>query len=239
MTKKRCKHCGEEKDLIFMVKSSNTKDGYLNVCKGCNSRIRNDIEINSNILKYCPICKKEVSITRFRLNRHSIEKLKFLCENCFEDNFVEDTKNSHRFLKLRVQVDEEYKNHIKVQSRNSRLKHFIKSMLRSAKTRAYKNNLEFNLELSDIIIPEVCPILEKPFSFGTKENYDFSPSLDRINNEKGYIKGNIRVISKKANTMKNNATVEELTNFCKNIIRYSLNNIEEKDIELEDKEPLR
>ena len=38
--------------------------------------------------------------------------------------------------------------------------------------------------------------------------------------------------------MKNSATPEELNKFCKNIIRYSLNNIKKEDIEQEDKEPL-
>lgn len=32
--------------------------------------------------------------------------------------------------------------------------------------------------------------------------------------------------------------LEELSKFCKNIIRYSLNNIEKEDIEQEDKESL-
>ena len=83
--------------------------------------------------------------------------------------------------------------------------------------------LEFNLELSDIVIPEKCPLLEVPFHFGTKECYDYSPSIDRIDNSKGYVKGNIQIISMKANAMKNSASLEELYTFCKNILRYSPN----------------
>lgn len=78
-----------------------------------------------------------------------------------------------------------------------------------------------------------------PLEFGTKSNYDYSPSLDRIDNTKGYIKGNIQVISKKANTMKSSATLQELQTFAKNILRYSPSYTENEGIEVEDKEPLR
>ncbi len=37
-----------------------------------------------------------------------------------------------------------------------------------------------------------------------------SPSLDRIDSTKGYTKGNIWVISNRANTLKNDATLSEL-----------------------------
>lgn len=97
------------------------------------------------------------------------------------------------------------------------------AMLTSARNRAVRRGLEFNLELSDIIIPEKCPLLEVPFQFGTKECYDYSPSIDRIDNSKGYVKGNIQIISMKANAMKNSASLEELHTFCKSILRYSPN----------------
>lgn len=76
-----------------------------------------------------------------------------------------------------------------------------KRLYNAAKSRAAMRGREFNIELSDVVIPAQCPVL--------KISMD-SPSIDRIDSSKGYIKGNIRVISKRANTLKNNATTEEL-----------------------------
>lgn len=87
-----------------------------------------------------------------------------------------------------------------------------KYVLLRTKTRAKQRNLEFNLELSDIVIPERCPVLGIPLipQIGNGRSNDNSPSIDRVNNTKGYIKGNVLIVSNKANTIKNNASIEEL-----------------------------
>lgn len=43
-------------------------------------------------------------------------------------------------------------------------------------------------------------------------------SIDRIDNSLGYIPGNVEVITKKANSMKNGASNEELLNFANAVI---------------------
>lgn len=67
----------------------------------------------------------------------------------------------------------------------------------------------FNITPQDISIPEVCPVLHIPLRSGHRVG-DASPSLDRIDSTKGYLKTNTEVISHRANTLKNNATIEEL-----------------------------
>jgi hypothetical protein len=87
------------------------------------------------------------------------------------------------------------------------------------KSRAKEKGIQFNIEKSDINIPIICPILGIPiikeYKKGKKQGPSSnSPSLDRIDNLKGYVKGNVRVISHKANTMKHSATKEELILFA-------------------------
>jgi len=43
-----------------------------------------------------------------------------------------------------------------------------------------------------------------------RENWNNSPSIDRIDNSKGYIKNNIVVVSRRANVLKKDASIEEL-----------------------------
>lgn len=84
-------------------------------------------------------------------------------------------------------------------------------LLYNAKRRAKKNNIPFDLELEDVVIPEFCPILTYiKLEPSNGKVSDSSPSLDKIIPELGYIKGNVQVISHKANTMKSNGTFEDI-----------------------------
>lgn len=80
-------------------------------------------------------------------------------------------------------------------------------ILNRVKTRAKEKGLAFNLELEDIVIPDVCPVFKVPFIYG---DHSWTYSLDRIKPELGYVKGNVVIISNKANMMKNTATAEDV-----------------------------
>jgi len=83
-------------------------------------------------------------------------------------------------------------------------------MLTCARRRAKVAGLPFNLTVGDIIIPEYCPVLGIKLEPGSKKYHAASPSLDRIVPEKGYVKGNVAVISFRANRLKGDGTIEEL-----------------------------
>lgn len=96
---------------------------------------------------------------------------------------------------------------------NHRLRYPIKYLLKNASYRARLRNLEFNLTEEDIEIPDVCPVLGIPLFLirectGKYCNWN-APSLDRIDNRKGYTKDNIRIISWRANQLKRDMTFEE------------------------------
>lgn len=78
-----------------------------------------------------------------------------------------------------------------------------------AKHRASKAGLDFDLEPSDVSIPEFCPWLGLKLEAGGGKK-PTSPSIDRIDNARGYVKGNVEVISWRANDLKRTATFDEL-----------------------------
>lgn len=77
--------------------------------------------------------------------------------------------------------------------------------------------------LESIELPKECPMLGQELNYlGTGEQAtrsEYSPSLDRIDSTQGYVKGNLQVISWRANRIKNDATPEELDK----IATYMLN----------------
>jgi hypothetical protein len=98
-----------------------------------------------------------------------------------------------------------------LESRRKRRRKFpVKVMLDAAENRARKLGVPFDLTEADITIPETCPILGECLVPLTR----YAPSLDRIDNRKGYTRDNIQIISRKANAMKNDATNEELRKFA-------------------------
>ena len=75
-----------------------------------------------------------------------------------------------------------------------------------AKQRAKQKKLRFTIAPSDIVIPRRCPVLGVIMTQGkNKRPLPTSPTLDRIVPSKGYIPGNVIVISSLANRVKSTA----------------------------------
>lgn len=97
------------------------------------------------------------------------------------------------------------------QARRLKKDHPAAGLVSQARQRARRKGLDFNLHERDIHVPDVCPVLGIPLIPGANwEERMSAPSLDRVNNAKGYIRGNVQVISLRANVLKNDSSIEEL-----------------------------
>jgi hypothetical protein len=125
------------------------------------------------------------------------------------------------FLKLqnnkehRKVVMKKYYENNKDDYKEYRVKNLEYVLHSSAKRRATSKGIEFTIEVSDIVIPDTCPVFGIPID-KSSANWSNSPSIDRLDNSKGYTKENIRIICTKANKIKNNGSLEEF----RSIIRY-------------------
>lgn len=94
----------------------------------------------------------------------------------------------------------------------------FKMLICDSKIRAKKASVDHEIDVNYLleILPEVCPYLGTKFHWeasvdrGHKQGHPHSPSIDRIDSSRGYVKGNVAIVSHRANSIKNNATEQEL-----------------------------
>lgn len=101
-------------------------------------------------------------------------------------------------------------------------------IIRNSKYCAKRRGIHFDLKYTDFELPEYCPILGIKIEYGSEHdgNAPNHASLDRIDNTKGYIPGNVMIVSRLANAMKNEANFNQLQSFITNYT-YLLNYINE------------
>lgn len=102
-------------------------------------------------------------------------------------------------------------------------------------THVIKNNRKKKLSVDETYLKKIwddqkgiCPLtgwnLELPYNTsGWKTPQDARrASLDRIDNNKGYVEGNVRFISVMANYARNNMSDNELIEFCKAVVEKNM-----------------
>jgi hypothetical protein len=83
----------------------------------------------------------------------------------------------------------------------------FREKFRRKKASNYKH--EWTIDFGDLTFPTHCPVLGIQLDYFTHERQENSVSFDRIDPTKGYIKGNVVVMSWRANRIKNDGTAEE------------------------------
>lgn len=152
-------------------------------------------------IRICTICNSEMSV-----HKNSGRKI---CKECYPEYQREKSRLYYERVKQSGRIHE-YRNKTRIRSKEAHKKDPRRRMVTAAKVRAKKNGIPFDITYEDVFLPDECPILKKKFVFGT----EYCMSLDRIIPELGYTKGNVQIISMKANAMKNSATVEELVSMA-------------------------
>lgn len=150
------------------------------------------------INKQCKTCYNYYDLSNFNLaqGRNNKHYYRNICNKC------RNIKTAERSLRNK-----------------GTLNTWLVNALCGSRKRAKEKGLEHNLTREWVLsnLPKTCPVLGIPLSFTGDKNS--TPSLDRFDNNKGYTTDNVRVISYRANVLKNNATLEEL----EAIVRYMKN----------------
>lgn len=135
------------------------------------------------------------------------KRLTARCIACRKLNYHE---NPHRVRERAKEYYHAHKEHYSEQGRAHRAANVGARLVQAAKRRARDLGIECSIRLDDVVVPERCPVLGVPLVVNRGTCGPDSPTLDRIDPAKGYVPGNVLVVSLRANTIKNNATPHEL-----------------------------
>ncbi len=101
-----------------------------------------------------------------------------------------------------------------VRLRIAKEKDIVGHLLKEARRRAAKRGLEYMIGRDDLKYDGFCPVFGWRFQIGPRG--PAMPTLDRIDSSRGYVPGNVMIISWRANLLKSNASLSEM----ENVLRY-------------------
>jgi hypothetical protein len=126
------------------------------------------------------------------------------------ENTQKGIKERAKKRERRYRKDSKFRAKVRASHRRWIHTHFRNTLLHNAKTRAKKQSARFSITLADIVVPKRCPVLGIKLVRNKGKVRFNSPTLDRIRPGRGYVKGNVLVVSQRANTIKSNATPEQI-----------------------------
>jgi hypothetical protein len=93
--------------------------------------------------------------------------------------------------------------------RKSLIYQTMREKFRKKKANATKTGTDFTINFGDLEFPTHCPILGIELDYFAENRSENTVSFDRIDSNKGYVSGNVVVISWRANRIKNDGTADE------------------------------
>ena len=140
---------------------------------------------------------------------------KIICIRCRELHSTSDYRRHSRVCKVCLGIaakswSEKNKSEIREQRKKycSTREARILRRLAHLRSKCLQKNIEFNLSVEDVLVPSHCPVLGVELNFNSHSPY--CATVDRIKPELGYIKGNVVIVSKRANQIKSDASLEEM-----------------------------
>lgn len=155
----------------------------------------------------CVQCKERKPTAEFSWKGPSHKRLTSRCHACRRANYKENPERNRQRARQHYAAN---RDRIVAQQRVSRLEDVALHLLRGARARAKAASVPFDLTKDDVVVPGVCPVLGIPLAVNEGKCGPNSPTVDRIRPERGYVRGNIVVVSHRANTIKSDATLREL-----------------------------
>lgn len=143
--------------------------------------------------KICSKCKMEKDEKEFHKHATSKNSIRSECKKCRKE-----------YGSTRKERDRSNSKKKELHRKDPR-----RYMIKSARFRAIRDNIPFNIEYDDFIVPLKCPILDIPLIVSSQCSEN-SPSLDRIIPDLGYVKNNVAVISVKANRLKQEMCIADI-----------------------------
>ena len=185
--------------------------------------------------RVCPHCKIEKPLTEFNKNKSTATGLSSYCK--ISNRKVNSESNKRFYAKRTAQKRAYYQLHPEINRQKTREYNENKKQQNSARWRAKKF---FDVCRNDVSNDITISYLESLFTTITNcqccgkklsVNYEkretrkyrsnpCSPSIDRVNNEKGYSKSNIAVICWECNFRKTDLTLDDLKMFENYIKKY-------------------
>lgn len=196
---KKCKRCNEIKGAEDFALNRGNKDGRQYYCKSCNDACRRvemrRIPSEMLVTKICCDCFQTKPREEFAKDKKSVTGLCGRCRKCAAEKKSKNRQRSPREVSLRNMY-----HRVRMHSKNT----------------GVGSDITYEWLVQEFGHITHCPILHIPLEWGAVGRpTSYSPSIDKIVPKLGYVRGNVQLISYKANLMKNNADTRELACFGK------------------------
>lgn len=196
---KTCPACSMTKERAAFYPRAKSLDGMSGVCRLCDdhrssSRRKKLMEefVSGQVVlpngQACTNCNTYRPINQYSISNKHKSHISPVCKSCCKEKWDNTITDERR----------------------------VRYLLSRIRSKCSKDGINFDLTIEDLRIPDKCPVLGIPLRFGKMDkgyaaNADeSSPSVDRIDPEGGYVRGNVIIVSWRANRIKGNATLREL-----------------------------